>query len=115
MNRKWLFIALVLTGVMALANQYGYQHNLYTPTSWYDIPMHLLGGASISAFIIGITGKYRPWVFWGGLISVAIGWEIFEFVFNISTQRPGYWFDTIHDVVNDGIGGLCIRYISRRV
>jgi len=114
MNIQWLLGALILACVLAGAHMYALAEYLYWHYPWFDIPMHILGGIVIAVFSVGLLKKYNPYGFLG-IISVAfIGWEIFEFLFHISTGQPDYIFDTLHDVVNNFIGAGIIYLLAKK-
>ncbi len=88
---------------------------------WYDIMMHFLGGAWIAMALHEIFfGSYRIGniqntfssyigVIIGGTIIVGVGWEFFEYFFDIATLVPSlYWQDTIKDMAMDTLGAIAI-------
>ena len=112
-----LFFAALIAGLNLLALKYFLFWRLW----WFDIPMHILGGFIIGSmalwFIayevpIGIRSKINR-ILVAILATFVIGvlWEIFEYKTGITKGEPGYWFDTIHDVIDDVIGGL-IAYLA---
>jgi hypothetical protein len=113
MRTRWLLVSAVFAGLLAFFNAYGISHNLYVSGSWYDFPMHILGGLTVASFGMGVVGYYSPKLFWGSLIAIAIGWEFFEYVTRLSTSQPHFWVDTLHDLVNDMTGGVIIWKYSR--
>jgi|CXWL01.1.fsa_nt_gi hypothetical protein len=113
MNMRWLIGALILVSTLAVVHAYATTHFSYWYYPWLDIPVHILGGASIAVLIIAISGVYKSSVFWGTLLLVALGWELFEYIFAISTGQPNYWFDTLHDILNDLIGAGIVYVVAR--
>lgn len=88
---------------------------------WYDSVMHLLGGMWIAAALHEMFyGMYQignlPRTFSvymltvvGGTLLVGIGWEVFEYIFDIATINPSeYWPDTVKDLALDTLGAIAI-------
>ncbi len=113
MRLPWLFAALLTSLVLTIVNMVALQNSWYWQYRWIDTPMHLLGGAVIALFLVGLLKNFRPYVFILGIAVTAIGWEIFEYVFHISTNQPHYFLDTSHDVLNDVIGACFVYIIAR--
>lgn len=111
MHRGWLITALVLSGLLLLGQLYALDQFLYWRFWWYDIGMHALGGAVFGAIalVLGLRG-IRFWLF---LLGIVLGWEVFEYVNNISTAQPNFLFDTGLDIVMGLVGALVPHTISR--
>lgn len=105
MNTRWLLLTIFLAGALTFFNWYGLSQDLFGTVWWYDIPMHMLGGATISAFILGLFGAKRPGIFWGALAAISLGWEIFEWIVKLVAEEQHYILDTLHDFLNNAIGG----------
>ncbi len=113
MNMRWLLATLVLASVLAALHLYALHNYLYWHYRWFDIPMHILGGAMVGASFFAVVPYRSRTLYIAGILFVALGWEVFEYVFRISTGQPQYYFDTAHDVFNDGVGAF-ISYVFAR-
>lgn len=113
MRIHWLLAALGLALLMAAMHFYALANHLYWYYRWLDTPMHILGGAMMGAVLVGLLLRFRPYSYLFGVALGAIGWEIFEYVFGLSTGQPNYIWDTLHDVLNDALGALVVYCIAR--
>ncbi len=112
---KRLFALLFLIACLHVIAAWLY---LYQIVSWFDIPMHLLGGVAVALAyftVFGGTNKsiIRAIVF---VFIVGVLWEIFELSFGITFLSDGaaYVFDTAKDLTMDIIGGyIGSRYALR--
>ncbi|MES2225629.1 MAG: hypothetical protein V4480_02355 [Patescibacteria group bacterium] len=104
MNRRPLFAALILTALLLALHLYGLSTYFYWYHRWFDIPMHILGGAAIGAFLLAFFAVRRTALYFSCMLAVAVIWEIFEYIMGISTGQSGYWFDTIKDILDGMIG-----------
>lgn len=104
---------LTLAGLHAAALTF----YLYWIYLWFDIPMHILGGATVALGYQSRFGlsRYAPRLSFGILstllcvIVVGVLWEGYEYVV-APPIKAGYAFDTLTDLVMD-IGGGTIGYI----
>jgi hypothetical protein len=116
MNSRWLFATLILAAAMLALHVWGISEHIYWQYRWFDTPMHILGGAMAGAFLVAVLGKVkkadRVYLYAGGMFTVAVGWEIFEYYFGISTGQKSYVFDTVHDIGNDILGGTLIYILA---
>jgi hypothetical protein len=113
MRLRWLLIAFVLALVLLGVHLYALDNFLYWYYRWLDTPMHILAGAMMGAAIIGVLLKFRPYAYIGAILVGALGWELFEYHFGISTGQPDYVLDTFHDVLNDLVGAIIMYLIAR--
>jgi hypothetical protein len=101
----------------------------------YDIPMHIAGGALIGLCILWLAyfseipekfgikfSKKSATVFltaWLGMLSVGIGWEIWEWISGMTrsdwTTDFYRFFDIGKDLVDDSLGALLVAkvYLKR--
>ena len=113
-----LSCAIAIVGVaLGLAFQYGYQHYYFVRLWWWDIPMHLGGGALAGligawcAAILRIPVKTIHFVT-GGLI-LGLGVEVVEYVTGFGRSPfMSYELDTMKDILNDVIGAVVARYVA---
>lgn len=113
MRIRWLIAALVLSALLSVLNIVALDNFWFWRFRWFDTPMHILGGAALGAFAIGLARTYRPLTYLGLLALAYIGWEVFEYVFGLSANQPHYALDTAHDLMNDAVGGLITFFIAR--
>ncbi len=112
MNSRWLYITLGFAAVIAILHLYGLAHYYYWHHRWFDTPLHLLGGALVGCLIFTFIGRPGPITYLMGILAIAVGWELFEYYFSISTGQSDYWFDTFHDIANGITGGLLLYSFS---
>lgn len=124
-----LKIACALLWVILLISIFDHALSFYLRWWWFDIPMHMVGGFVIALLFVGLfRDRYasRGWAFplWA-LFSFGLGvvaltgvlWEFFEYAVSFLS---GSWAleinDTIHDLLNDLLGGAAglLAFIRRR-
>lgn len=135
-----LKVLLTSLAVIMVAHGIGVFRNWYWAIWWYDIPMHLAGGAwAALVFFYLAEEKWNivPRAYAGkkGVIMIfvlalgftallGIGWEFFEYLYDVFVaKRHGFFFaeqgltDTMGDFVNDLAGGfsmVAVRLFFRR-
>ncbi len=114
MNMRWLIATLLLAALLAALHLYALEHFIYWHYRWFDTPMHILGGAMVGASFVAVFPSKNVRLFVVGVLFVAIGWEVFEYVFRISTGQSHYYFDTFHDIANDCIGAFITYLIAKK-
>jgi hypothetical protein len=114
MNRKPLFLALISTALLLILHLYALQTYFYWYHRWFDIPMHLLGGAAVGAFVLAFFNVRRMKLYFFCMLAVVVGWEVFENLAQISTGQPNYWTDTIGDMANGLIGAVFSYVVAKR-
>jgi len=112
----WLF--LTLSVVFTAVHNFAVTTSLYWYYSWFDIVMHLWGGALVSLGIVAfakITSlSVRPGL---GMIMpvlclVMVAWEVFEY--SISLYNPDTIIsDVLRDVFFGFSGGLISYFLLR--
>lgn len=130
-NFMLLFVVLIVVLVALDAN-----FHLIAKTWWYDVLLHIMGGAWIGMLFIYLF-SYRQKIFdikadfWYSLsvivgFAVLIGtlWEFYEFIVDqfittrylVSSVAQGGLADTMKDLADDMIGGALttIIYFFRR-
>jgi membrane associated rhomboid family serine protease len=118
-----LFFTASIT--LAIVNAIAIEHTLYWKYLWLDMPMHVLGGicAALGYAILPFFHIHLPKQFVTltaylvFVLLVGIGWELFEFVNDISLANATENFitDTSMDLFLDLIGGAFGYWISKRV
>ncbi len=124
MRQKVIWHILFGAVVIGLAHVLASYFSLYFIWRWYDIPMHILGGALIA--LIALWGwwlsgwfkipRTKKWLWWGTLLSmliVAVLWEVWEYVFGLTGNRntTEQVIDTIKDLFDDIIGAVIVLWI----
>lgn len=124
---RLLFIFIV---IIALLHTLGILYGWYGPDSWFDIPMHLAGGAFVALLFHYLFGVRHPmlagthplsiFIFAMGFVAlIGILWEFYEFladVFFLQTHSffsapPDILSDTLIDLANDLIGGAVATFL----
>ena len=111
-----LRITLLLSTLVTIAvvHTVSIEFYLYWKYLWLDIPMHILGGvacalgfSALPFFGLKHASRYTS-MMWTVLFTLCVGvvWEMFEFSAGISQSEPGFFFDTVLDLVMDVTGGL---------
>lgn len=113
MRLYWLFTALVLAALLALLQHMALEYLLYWRYLWFDTLMHFLGGATVASFGIALLEKHRAFVFLGGMLLIAVGWELFELAIN-AQREANFVFDTSLDLLMDACG-MALAYIGARL
>jgi len=114
MHRKPLYTSLVLAIVLLAVHLYALQNYFYWHHRWFDIPMHILGGITIGAFLLAFLSARQARFYFFCMVLVVVGWEVFEYFGHISTGQPHYWLDTFKDMIDGLIGAGVSLYIARR-
>jgi hypothetical protein len=108
-----LFTALVMVALLAILNLIALAFYFYWTLWWYDIMMHLLaglaGGLAVCWFVRFSSLSRQFLVVVASLMIVGIGWEVFEYVFDIAA-RTDYIRDTLLDLIAD-LGGAVLAVI----
>jgi hypothetical protein len=114
MRLTWLFATLAGTVLLAVLHFWALADFWYWKYDFFDILMHLLGGAVVGAFSVVLLWKFRPFAYMALIILVAFSWEYFEYKVGIAVP-PGvnYAWDTAHDVLNDAIGAIFVYAVAR--
>jgi len=110
------FGLIVLIGILHLI---GLHLFLYWPDGYYDILMHFLGGMWVGLTAVWLMFFYpvsRAHVFRANavlatvvisLLVIGTGWEVFEYVYNVTMTGANYVADTTADYLMGMAGALC--------
>jgi hypothetical protein len=104
-----------------LLNFIGIEFIFYYLFWWFDIVVHFFGGVAVFflifyVFYSFITKKTQFPIFLIsiGLLSVTIGWEVFEYIVNILTGLvPNSYLDSFSDICFGVSGGMIAMLLSR--
>jgi hypothetical protein len=121
MNQKKLLVRLAsLVIFIFLVNTLSYKFYWYSSMWWFDMFMHFLGGAWVALFVVWIF-KYQAidnskiFKITLGVLTVAISWEIFEFLVDGNLAKDGISvLDSISDVFLGLAGGLTAIFYSMK-
>lgn len=112
---------LLLSTTLAGLNLIAFRYFLYWRLRWFDMPMHFLAGVVVASVVLWVLTfeipptsnltRYRFALVFGVTLAVGIAWEVFEYAAGITRGEPGYWFDTLHDLVMDGVGGAALYWL----
>jgi len=114
MNRTWLAIALALSALLLAVHLYALANFWYWHYRWFDIPMHILGGIAIGSLLLSFGTNRRTSIYFLCMLAIVVCWEIFEYVFGISTHQPHYWVDTFKDMADGLLGSCAALYFARK-
>ena len=117
--------AFIIASLIAILHYLGIANKWYEIFIWYDVLLHILGG-----FWVGYTVCYLWlrnmrgnsndlfWVALVGVLVVGLGWEVFEYIYNIADPYNSmpYLVDTSKDIVMDICGALLAwGYIAKNM
>ena len=114
--------ALVILTVLLVVNILG-PNVTHIDMRYFDIVLHLLGGAGLGFFFAGLTASFRSGR-WHRISSIillvgfcGIVWELFEIYYDITGYTLWtrlYYLDTAKDLINDALGGGLIAWFIVR-
>ncbi|MBI4095024.1 MAG: hypothetical protein HY435_02430 [Candidatus Liptonbacteria bacterium] len=127
---KTLFLLFALLAAIAIAHYFGLSKLLYWKIAWYDIPMHLAGGAWVGLLFFylfeerwgiltdRISAPARIIFSLGFAALVGVLWEFYEYFadvfilkkYTIFSAQPGL-VDTLQDLLNDLIGAVAVAVL----
>lgn len=112
MRLYWLIAAMVLAAGLAALHIYALDTYLYWRFVWLDVPVHFLGGLTLSMLVIGLIRNFHPKTFVLVMAGVIAGWEVFELL--IQTQREAnFAFDTALDLLMGALGAVVAYALAR--
>jgi len=118
MKKSLLFASFIVFIILLIVHLVGIKFYFYWDSRWYDNMAHFLGGfgtALLSLWILftsGIFGKYKPTskqIMLASIVCgifIGVGWEIFEYLNDISAPIGSYWSDTSYDFISDIVGAF---------
>ncbi len=119
MYRRYLYSALFLSVLLFAMHGAAIKYYLYWAVWWYDIPVHVIGGAIFGASAIWFFGSLKERtsrISDSSLIAfsltavfiVGVFWEVYEYVFEMAYNPAiGYALDTVKDMFMD-LGGASV-------
>jgi hypothetical protein len=127
MRSDSLFFILFLALMLGVFHNLAFEHFLYWKFWWYDIMMHFLGGAIISASLLWAILYELPERFRGRFFTLAyavlavfligIAWEVFEYAVKTDPEftRVEWILDTLLDLCVDIAGGIFAYFTFRSI
>lgn len=122
-SRLQLMLLLLASVVFATTHYLALTFSLYYLFPWFDIPMHLLGGAIVALMYAntawcGFTlpprfTKLVPTLAF--VLIIGLLWEIFEIWIGIPLIEKGFERDIWFDLFNDLVGGAVGWFIATRI
>ena len=107
MFKTYLFRqTFIILCIIAFLHFVATEFYLYLAVTWFDIPMHFLGGVFLAGVFFVFRGKsIRLALLW--VLGIGILWEIFELCIKVTFLADGmkYALDTGKDLVLDILGG----------
>ncbi len=108
--------AFVIVLILFFLNWIGVIYGIHSALWWWDVMTHMLGGVVIGFLVFGLNIRYvsynlkkdTTWLIWVlSLCCIFIGWELYEIIVS-QTLGNGMFdaIDTMHDIINDLLGGL---------
>ena len=115
--RILLLSLLILSVLTPLVVVLGIEKGYFLTIWWWDIPMHILGGAWVACASAYFTfGRVRMTLLLCILAAFSVGvlWELFEYIVHIGgSVFMSYAADTAKDVLDDCIGGAVAYMLMR--
>lgn len=119
--QRLVFLAFFMSiTTLAVIDFLAVELSLFWVYRWLDIPMHMLGGATVA---LGYQSRFmlQRWIARLSftlpatiivVMMVGVSWEIFEYA--VGAVVPfGYVFDTVKDLTDDFIGSILGYYVAR--
>lgn len=122
MNKTYI-PTLITSALLAVLHFLASEGHWYVRYPGFDILMHLLGGMTLALAIywtiVTFFPRYRP-SFLRIVVAtfiLGIGWEVMETIYDIAGAPVGttkYYWDSIHDLINDTIGAAIIAFFVKK-
>ena len=114
-----LYLGLILAAVLAALNLVAIGFYFYWTISWFDYLMHFLGGLTLATVVIWMlkleNRSYKNFITLFIIVMIAgVGWELIEYVYNLTDSTEPYAIDTTKDLVMDAVGTVAAYYIILR-
>lgn len=118
-------IMLLFGVVLSFFQTVAIDRSWYYTYWWFDIPMHILGGAVIAFFIVygykllSLEEKSKGLTFLSLVLSVffvGVVWEVYEYVIDLMYTHLGWDpIDTGKDLIDDVIGASIVaRFVIKK-
>ncbi len=112
----------LLSGVVLTVSHYlSLELSLYWRYLWLDLPMHLLGGATVGLGYLSLRDLFPslPARAFGlvptivAVMLVAVAWEVFEVMIGVVFNEADRLRDTVSDLLVGALGGFIAYAVSR--
>lgn len=113
-NRTWLSAALFLSATLLAAHLYALQWHLYWVHRWFDIPMHIIGGAALGSFVFAFGTARRTLPYFLFLLAIFFAWKYIEYFGHISYEQPYDWLGNFKDLVTSLVGAFIPFVLGRK-
>lgn len=120
-----LYIALILSAILAGLNLLALEYHLYWTLWWYDILLHFLAGfiGGLATYWVLFNSKIfgngeslrkstRVLMVFVCVMIAGLAWEWMEYAFGLTNSHEGYPIDPIFDLILDGAGAVLATLIS---
>lgn len=119
-----LYIALVITALVAVLDFIAMSFDLYWSLWWFDNVVHFLAGLAGGCVAVwflfdsGLFYKKPPTIVQSIigafvlLMIVGVAWEIFEYANGLTQSTESYPLDTFHDLLSDAAGSVLAGLIG---
>lgn len=122
MLKATTILFLISLSVLAVLHFIALALFLYWQVWWFDIPMHLLGGASIVFGLHTLADlRIAPRTFATSLVNmliivfgIAIAWEMFQYTVT-EVLKHNYLSDTLGDIITGLVGALVGYTVGTRL
>lgn len=113
-NHTWLAAAFILSATLLVVHLYALQWHLYWAHRWFDIPMHILGGAAIGSFVFAFGTARRTLTYFLFLLAVFFVWKYIEYFGHISYELPYDVLGNFKDLLSSLIGSFIPFILGRK-
>ncbi|MBU3969115.1 hypothetical protein KJ991_02815 [Patescibacteria group bacterium] len=121
-NKIFLLILFLLSTTIAILNIYAGRYFWYWRFWWFDLAMHFMGGIAVALVLLYFYGVFnlKEKIKLISLIlfstfTIAVSWEIMEFLIDANLFGKNYFFDTLTDIFIGLIGALIVFFMSNKI
>lgn len=106
-----MYTAFGLVILLWILDRIALAFSLYWTIGWYDYMMHFLGGFIVAVLVFWFLGLGEKslksfWIVFALVIIIGVGWEIFEYLNDLTFSTQTYALDTTLDILMDALGGI---------
>ena len=119
MKRQTIILsALLAIGVLYLLHVLGIIY-FYWTYWWYDVITHFLGGMVVGLGLCWALFSLKNFrtkilIVFISTLLIGIGWEVFEYYYDISKSQENYTRDTLNDLTLDVAGALLVVALTSK-
>lgn len=123
MQNQVITIFIISLATLAAIHILALQFFLYWRYEWFDMPMHLFGGAVVALGVFAARELNIPFFIrevtfnrvLASVLLIAIAWELFEFTGGISVVQETFILDTATDIVAGILGGSIGFWVGKSI